>query len=61
MFEHYLPNKNECATVALNSNFLQLNTALLVHDMTVRVGESQNNNSSYSIVLEARFTVSLLL
>ena len=27
MFEHYLPNKNEYAIVAPNSNFLQLNTA----------------------------------
>jgi len=25
MFEHYLPNKNECATVAPNSNLLELN------------------------------------
>ena len=27
MFEHYLPNKNERATVAPKSKFLQLNTA----------------------------------
>ena len=27
MFEHYLPNKNERATVTPNSNFLELNTA----------------------------------
>ena len=27
MFEHYLPNKNKRATVALKSKFLQLNAA----------------------------------
>ena len=28
MFEHYLPNKNERATVAPKSKFLQLNEVL---------------------------------
>jgi len=32
MFEHYLSNKNEHTTVASNSNFLKLNTALVAKE-----------------------------
>jgi len=53
MFEHYLPNKNERATVAPKSKFTQLNKGL-------RWKRGLNQMISISLLVAARFGLFLL-